>query len=60
MIAKLHAEIARALKLPEIRNSIVETGAEVGGNSPEEFASMIRADQERWKKAAMAAGIAPE
>ena len=60
VIAKLHAEIARALKLPEIRNSIVETGAEVGGNSPEEFASMIRADQERWKKAAMAAGIAPE
>jgi tripartite-type tricarboxylate transporter receptor subunit TctC len=60
VIAKLHAEIARALKLPEIRNSIVETGAEVGGNSPEEFASMIRADQERWKKAAMAAGITPE
>lgn len=60
VIAKLHAEIARALKLPEIRNSIVETGAEVGGNSPEDFASMIRADQERWKKAAMAAGITPE
>jgi tripartite-type tricarboxylate transporter receptor subunit TctC len=60
ILVKLHSEIARALNAPEIRSAIIETGAEPGGNSPEQFAAMIVADQERWKKAAAEAGIAPE
>ena len=60
IVVKLQSEIARALNAPEIRSAIIETGAEPGGNSPEQFAAMIVADQERWKKAAAEAGIAPE
>jgi len=60
IVARLHADLARVFQLQEIRNPIMETGAEPGGNTPAEFASFIRADQERWKKAADLAGILPE
>jgi len=60
IVARLHAELARVFQLQEIRNPIIETGAEPGGNTPEEFASFIRADQERSKKAADLAGLVPE
>jgi tripartite-type tricarboxylate transporter receptor subunit TctC len=60
IVARLQTEVALILKLPEIRNSLVEAGGEVGGNSPEEFASFIRADRAAWKKSIDAAGITPE
>lgn len=57
IVKRLNAEIARVLRLPEVRAPIVDTGAEVGGNSAEEFASFIRADRARWKKAVSDARI---
>jgi len=60
VVDRIYRETVRVLNVPEIRNQIIETGAEVGGNSPEEFAAMIRADQERSKKAAAVAGLSPE
>ena len=60
LVRRLHAEIARAINSPEIRNNLIETGAEVGGNSPEEFAAMIRADQEKWSRLAGAVSLAQQ
>jgi len=60
IVLKLQGEIARAINAPEIRSQLVETGTEIGGNSPEEFGAMIRRDQEKWKKLAADAGITPE
>lgn len=60
VVLKLQAEVARAINSPEIRNNIIETGAEPGGNSPEEFAAMIRADQEKWRRLAAAASLAQQ
>lgn len=60
VVLKLQAEVARAINSPEIRNTIIETGAEPGGNSPEEFAAMIRADQEKWRRLAAAASLAQQ
>jgi tripartite-type tricarboxylate transporter receptor subunit TctC len=54
VIARLHADISLAINSPEIRRNIIETGAEPGGNSPEDFAAMIRADQEKWRGLAAA------
>ena len=59
IIARLHAELVRVLNLPDVKASIVDTGSEVGGNSPEEFAAFIRADRERWRKAVVDAKIEP-
>lgn len=60
IVRRLNAEIARVLKLPEVRAPLVDTGAEVGGNSSEEFAAFIRADRARWKKAVSDARIEPQ
>ena len=60
IVRRLNAEIARVLKLPEVRAPLVDTGAEVGGNSAEEFASFVRADRARWKKAVSDSGIQPQ
>jgi tripartite-type tricarboxylate transporter receptor subunit TctC len=59
VVARLHTEIVRVLALPEIRDPIVDNGSEIGGNTPEEFASFIRADRLRWKKALADARIEP-
>jgi tripartite-type tricarboxylate transporter receptor subunit TctC len=59
IVNRLQTEIIRALKAPEVRNPIVDTGGEVGGSSPEEFAAFVRAEQVRWKKAIADAGMAP-
>ena len=59
IVARLHAELVRVLALPDVRASIVDTGSEVGGNTPEEFGAFIRADRERWRKAVAAAKIEP-
>jgi tripartite-type tricarboxylate transporter receptor subunit TctC len=60
IIARLHAEIVRALNSDEIRNQIIQSGGEPGGGSPEEFAAYIRADRARWKRAVDDAKITPE
>jgi tripartite-type tricarboxylate transporter receptor subunit TctC len=59
IVARLHEEIARVLESPDIRRTIVDTGADVGGNTPESFAAFLRADRERWKKAVADARIPP-
>jgi tripartite-type tricarboxylate transporter receptor subunit TctC len=57
IIDRLYAEVARILRLPEIRDQIVDAGSEVGGNTPEEFAEFVRADRARMKRAIEQAGI---
>jgi tripartite-type tricarboxylate transporter receptor subunit TctC len=59
IVTRLHAELVRVLGLPDVRASILDTGSEIGGNTPEEFGSFIRADRERWKKAVEAAKVQP-
>lgn len=60
LVARLNEEISRAINAPEIRNNLIETGAEVGGNSPEQFAAMIRADQEKWRRLAGEVNLAQQ
>ena len=60
IVARLQTEVAPILRSPEIRNSVVEAGGEIGGNSPEDFAAFVRADRAAWKKSVDAAGITPE
>jgi tripartite-type tricarboxylate transporter receptor subunit TctC len=47
---KLNAELAKALKHAEVRNSLLAEGAEPAGGSPERFAAHIRAEKERLGK----------
>lgn len=60
IVSKLHAEIVKALKTPEVQKRFDELGTDIIGNSPEEFAAQIRNEREKWAKVAQAAGIKPE
>lgn len=60
IVTRLHAEIMKAIKLPEVRERITRLGAEPTGSTPEEFAEQLRNDLERWGKVVNAAGIQPE
>ena len=60
IVARLEADVTRAVRAPEVSGPIVEQGAEAGGNSRAEFAAFVRAEKERWKKAAAEARIEPQ
>jgi tripartite-type tricarboxylate transporter receptor subunit TctC len=57
VIAKLHREAARILALPEVRKRFDELGMEVIGNTPAEFAAVIKAETPQWAKVIREAGI---
>jgi tripartite-type tricarboxylate transporter receptor subunit TctC len=57
IIAKLHAGTVRAVQDPLIRQRIVSDGGEPVGNTPEEFAAIIRADFRKWGDVIRKAGI---
>jgi len=52
LVARLQIEIASAINSPEIRGQMIDSGADPGGNTPEQFAAMIRADQAKWRRLA--------
>jgi tripartite-type tricarboxylate transporter receptor subunit TctC len=53
---KLQAEIARALRIPEIRDRLVQLGADPVGSTPEEFGAYMRAETAKWAKVVKASG----
>ena len=59
-VAKVSAEANRVLAMSEVRERMLGLGAEPAGNTPEEFARFIRADQAKWSRLMKEAGITPE
>ena len=57
IIARLNAEIAKALAAPDIRSRYHTAGIEAIGDTPEQFARTIRDDLARWGKVTRAANI---
>jgi len=57
IVDRLHGEIVKALREPDVREKIAGLGAEPVGNSPAEFAAMQRAETARWTRVAKEANI---
>lgn len=57
IVARLNAEIARVMKLPEVRARVTQDGAEPVGNTVDEFKVVIADTIARWRRAEKAAGI---
>jgi len=57
IVDRLHGEIVKALREPDVREKIAGLGAEPVGNSPAEFAAMQRAETVRWTRVAKEANI---
>ncbi len=60
IVVKLHDEIVGILKLPEVRDRLLNEGAEPVGNSPEQFGEFIKSEIAKWGKVIKAAGIRTE
>jgi tripartite-type tricarboxylate transporter receptor subunit TctC len=50
VIAKLHADVMKALATPDLRQRFAEQGVEAAPSSPEAFAAFMRAETTRWAK----------
>jgi tripartite-type tricarboxylate transporter receptor subunit TctC len=60
VVMKLHAATVRSLQDPVLKERFLADGAETIGNTPEEFAAIIRADLAKWGKLVKVAGIKPD
>jgi len=50
IIDKVHADIVKVLKTPEIRERLVASGSDPVGSAPEEFSAYVKAELARWGK----------
>jgi tripartite-type tricarboxylate transporter receptor subunit TctC len=59
-VLKIHADVIRVLTDPEVKKRITDLGADVVGNSPEEFGAAMRAESAQWAEIIKAANIRAE
>ena len=58
IINKIQADTVRVLALPDVRRKLIDEGAnELVGSSPEQLASLIRSDIEKYRKLIRDAGV---
>jgi tripartite-type tricarboxylate transporter receptor subunit TctC len=57
IIRRLHLETVKALAQPDVRAKLAEQGLDAIGNSPDEFAAIIKSEIPLWAKVIKEAGI---
>ena len=60
MVSKIHSDVIQVLKNQEIVKRIGDLGADVVGNTPEEFGAAMRAESRQWAEIIKAVGIKGE
>jgi tripartite-type tricarboxylate transporter receptor subunit TctC len=60
IVERLHKEIVAAVRSPAMQERFAKSGAELVGNTPQEFAAQIRTERVRWGEIIKAAGIKAE
>ena len=60
VIARLNAEVNRALATPELKARLVAEGAEAAPATPQAFGAFIAAEIERWRPVIQKAGLRAE
>ena len=57
IVGLLNREVVALIKTPDVQERFAALGADPRTSTPEEFASYIRSDMQRWSQVAKAAGI---
>jgi tripartite-type tricarboxylate transporter receptor subunit TctC len=57
IVMRLNGEIVKILRMPDVRERLAAQGAEPAGNTPAEYATLLKADLDRWAKVVKTAGI---
>jgi len=60
IVSKLHRAVVAALNDGAVRERFTSSGADPVGNSPEEFAQLVRSEVAKWAKVVKGAGLKPE
>ena len=60
IVARMQKEIARVVHLPEVKQKLVEQGADPVGGSPEELDRVVKTELRSWAAVIRDAGIKPE
>ena len=60
VVGKLHAELVKALKAPDIAERLLRDGIEPIGNTPEQFREHTRREREKWGKVVRDANVKVE
>jgi len=56
IVAKLGDAIGRAARSPDMKQRLIDLGAEPVGNSPEEFSKLVREELKRWAEVVKVSG----
>ena len=56
IVNRLHAEVVRVLRIPEVHDQLTAQGADIVGNSPEEFAAWIKVEVKKWSDVVRVSG----
>jgi tripartite-type tricarboxylate transporter receptor subunit TctC len=60
IVRRLHREVVKILGNKDVRELVLTRGNEVIGNSPQEFAAILKRDIPRYRKIMAEAGIVPQ
>ena len=60
VVASLNATVAQVLKLPDVRKVFANDAADAVGNTPEEFAAIVKSETVRWARVIKSGGIKPD
>jgi len=60
IVQRLHAEVAKILREPEIKARFADLGADAVGSTPEELALFLKAEMQKWAEVVKAANIKVE
>jgi tripartite-type tricarboxylate transporter receptor subunit TctC len=59
IVRKLYLETVKTTALPDLRTKFADLGVEGVGNSPDEFAALIKSENSKWAKVIKESGIKP-
>jgi tripartite-type tricarboxylate transporter receptor subunit TctC len=60
IIVQINQATIEVLKIPELKEQLLQRGFEPVGNSPKQFANFISGEITKWAKVVKLAGIEPE
>ncbi len=57
VVSKLSEELARIVRIPEVRSALLAQGSEPAGSTPDEYTKFLRVEIDKWAKIAKASGM---